>query len=485
MSVSIESSLKSSVVVRSKVMVWLSIIILSLLQLVFSLYRYPLAGSDAIAFIPAAINFSNGDGLINNVYHITRMLNGKDAIPYFINYPPLFPMTFGYLLRFTKNIYLNFALLHIALMVVFFLFAEKKFQITKDIIKTSLLILFLFAWNTQLNPGGGRPEALAELGLLALLFIFFRAPGKIKYILSGLLIGLTGFTHPVAGIYAGLIFFLLISIRGFSLKDIIVSLLGGAIALLLVVMLYPYDFLVLIKGILDHAGMITSRSEFSIAKFIHYHFTYPEVSFYFFTFLLFLILVSGSYARLYHAAKHKMLFSFFALFFLITVFFFTFQTIETSYNLYVLFPLFGLFIISKTNIKRTKYLFIFASAFFIFSSSGFLRRAILFQAHLKQGILFEKAKEEMNYLNMSEDKIYVSTSLFLLFDSMSHLTDDPNDISVKYALLQQNYAGHNHLRSLHNFELVNEGFMSAPVFIGPIKIANSLPGYQFATYKRR
>ena len=470
---------------RNKILIWVTIGILSLIQILFAVHRYPLVGSDGIAFLPAAINFANGNELTNNVYSITRALNGQGAEPHFINYPPLFPLAFGYLLKCTQNIYLNFAFLHIVLMVVFFLFSEKQLNITKTTSKTILLILLIIAWNTQLNPGIGRPEAMAELGLLCLLVVYFTFPPRIKYYFAGLLVLLTGFIHPVAGIYAGLILFIFMSIHGFKLLDAIASGIGSFVGLLFVISIYPYDFYELITGIIRHAEMVRSRSEFTTSKFLHYHFTYPEISFYFFIFLLFVVFLLKTYRSTYNRAKYRIIFVVSTLLLLITLALFTFQTIETSYNLYVLFPLMAIFIMSQINSFSTRHVYILSSFLIISSSSGFIRRVVLFPVHIDQGLSFEQARGELENLKLQDGKVFVSTSLFMLFDSMTDLTDDINDSTVNYILLQQNYSGKQSPPHINNFKQIHSSFIDRPVFCGNLKIANSKPGYQFATYERK
>jgi hypothetical protein len=469
---------------RNKILIWVTIGILSLIQILFAVHRYPLVGSDGIAFLPAAINFANGNGLTNNLYSITRALNGQGAEAHFINYPPLFPLAFGCLLKYTHNIYLNFAFLHIVLMLVFFLFSEKQLKITKTTSKTIILILFIIAWNTQLNSGIGRPEAMAELGLLCLIVVYFTFPARIKYLFAGLLVLLTGFIHPVAGIYAGLILFIFMSIHGFKLLDAIALGIGSFVGLLFVIIIYPFDFYELMNGIVRHAEMIRSRSEFTATKFLHYHFTYPEISFYFFIFLLFVVYLLKSYRSIYNGAKYRITFIVSTLLLLLAITYFTFQTIETSYNLYVLFPLMAIFIMSKLNFSSPRYVYILSSILIISSSSGFIRRVALFPVHIDQGLSFEQARGELKNLKLNDGKVFVSTSLFMMFDSMTTLTDDINDSTVNYILLQQNYSGKKFPPQINNFRQIYSSFIDRPVFFSNFKISNSVPGYQFAVYAR-
>lgn len=471
-------------VLFNKTLVWGTIILLSFIQLLFAFYRYPLAGSDAIAFLPAAINFANGDGLTNNVYHITRFLNGENQPPYFINYPPIFPLLFGYLLKITHNIYLNFALLHILLIVVFFWLIEKQFKITNSLSKTILLVFVLLAWSTQLNPGIGRPETLAELFLLGLLITFYRASGDLKFILSGILVTLTGFTHPIAGVYAACILLILISIQGFSAKDIIRLAAGSIFSLILLIIVYPYDFVELMNGIFKHASMVSSRSEFTFSKFLHYHFTYPEISFYFLIFLLFSCLIILNYREIFLTAKFRFLFLVTSILLVISVLYFTFQTIETSYNLYVLLPLMSVFILSRIHLSTPRSLIIVSCLIFMTSSAGFIRRVILFPIHLQEGVSYQQASKTIKNLDLKGKKIFVSTSLFPLFDSMRNLTDDVNDTTVQYLILQENYTGGKSPSTFNGFKKTPSSFSRKPVCIGTVRIASSIPGYQFMVYKR-
>jgi hypothetical protein len=120
----------------------------------------------------------------------------------------------------------------------------------------------------------------------------------------------------------------------------------------------------------------------------------------------------------------------------------------------------------------------------IISSSGFIRRAVLFPVHMQQGLSFDQARDELDKLKLNGGKTFVSTSMFTLFDSMNNLTDNMKDTSVNYILIQQNFTGDQPLPSIQNFRLVHSYFINNPVYFNSIKIANSVPGYQFALYEK-
>ncbi len=345
-------------------------------------------------------------------------------------------------------------------------------------------MLVLIAWSTQLNPGIGRPEALAELFLLGLMITFYHSSGNLKYILLGILVTLTGFTHPVAGVYAACILLILISIQGFSVKDIIRLAVGSIFSLILIILFYPYDFVELMNGIIKHAALVNSRSGFSFSKFIHYHFTYPEISFYFLIFLFFSCLIILNYREIFLIAKFRFLFLVISILLVISLLYFTFQTIETSYNLYVLFPFMSAFILSRIHLSAPRSLIIVSAIIFMTSSAGFIRRVILFPIHLEDGVSHQQAKRTIKHLDLRSQKIFVSTSLFVLFDSLHTLTDNFNDTTVQYLVLQENYTAGKSPPAFKGFEKTYSSFSGKSVDLGMIRISNSIPGYQFSLYKR-
>lgn len=466
-------------------LVLLIVLLLSIIQFYFALYHYPLMGSDAVAFIPAAINFSNGDGLINNVYHITRWLNGPSQPSHFINYPPVFPLFMGFLFKITGNIHLNFALIHIALMIIFSSFA---YQINKKVItwRTAILmVLMLFAWNTQLNPGIGRPEALAELWMLLLAFCLFFVRHQAKYLLIGSLIALTALSHPVAGIYALLLTSIYFSYYSISIVNLVKLCVGGLAGITIVIFFYPYKVLPLIQGILNHAKIVSGRNHVSLDSFIHYHFTYPEITFYFLVFLLAIFILLFKIKSIYNRSIHRYLFIITLSVFFIAVLYFTFQTIEASYNMYVLFPFFSLlilvFIVNDASLFKNT----FVTAILFFASFGYLRRVLLFPIHLTQGVLYTDAKNKLGLTNLQTEKVFVATSLFTLFDSQANLTDDMTDSSVHYLLLQQNFSQKQIPDSIPGFTLDQHTYITDNVTLCGIKLASSIPGYSFALYERK
>jgi hypothetical protein len=457
--------------------------VLSLLQLFFAVYRYPLFGSDGIAFLPAAINFANHKGLINEVYHITRLLNGT-GIPIYINYPPIFPIFFGWLFRITANIHVNYALVHIASMLLFVFLSNRLFDVFYSRKKSIILFLFLISWNTQLNPGIGRPESLAELFLLLLVISSVLYKNFISYLFSGILIVCIGFTHPVLGVYSCFLLLIYFALFGVRLRSLFLVIFGGLIGLFLVTLVYPYNFINLLDGILRHGKIVAGRSEFDLIKFIHYHFTNPELTFYFVVFLL-SIFSYLSFLKTFNLSKSKKVYILsLHILFLSVLFYFTFQTIETSYNLYVLFPLFGFLILSNPLLSVSTYKFCFILVVLSFSSLGFVRRLILFPIHLSQGYSYVKACDELSTLGKSNKKVFIPTSLFNLFNNMENLTDDINDPDVKYVIQQQNYSSSNRPPQISGFSFVNSNYVDSEVNIFGFKLASSPPGYQYALYKK-
>lgn len=460
------------------------IIILSIFQILFAIYHYPLLASDGIAFLPAAINYGNNNGLINEVYNITRLLNGDSNAALYINYPPIFPLLFGLLYRLTLNIHLNFAFVHIFLMILFVFISNRLFNVLSDNRKILLLFLILLSWNTQLSPGTGRPESLGQLLFLLLVICSVLYKYKVTYFLSGLFIVCIGFTHPVLGVYSCfllLIYYVYINVK---FKSLILVIAGVFAGLFLVLLVYPYKFSLLREGILRHGQIVTGRSEFSIMKFIYYHFTNPDITCYFLVFIISLCCYYFVFKSCVISQSNKILVFFLHVVLISVILYFTFQTIEASYNLYVLFPLFGFLILSNSLFLRSNLKFYTILFFLTLSCFGYVRRIILFPFHVIQGHSFTMAKSELSFLEKSNDKIFVPTSFYILFEKMQNLTDDIDDPLLGYVIQQQNFSSVNQPARIAGFDLVHSTFCDSSVKILGLKLASSPPGYQYALYKK-
>ncbi len=460
------------------------IIFLTIFQILFAVYRYPLFASDGIAFLPAAINYGNQNGLINEVYTITRLLNGNNNPALYINYPPIFPLLFGFLYRFTVNLHLNFAFVHIISIIIFVFISHQLFNVLSSTRKVLVLILFIIAWNTQLSPGTARPESLGQLFFLLLVICSVLYKYKLTYILSGLFIVFIGFTHPVLGVYSCfmlLIYYVYVTV---NFKSLFLVIGGFIFGLYLVISVYPYKFELLIDGILRHGEIVTGRSEFSIMKFFYYHLTNPDITFYFLVCISALCCYYFVFKSSVISQSNKILLFFLHVVLISTILYFTFQTIEASYNLYVLFPLFGFLILSNSRFLRSNLKF-YSILFFLFLSSfGFVRRIVLFPIHLTQGHSFKMAKSELSFLEKSNEKIFIPTSFYILFENMQNLTDDINDPLLSYVIQQQNFSSVNQPARIAGFDLVHSTFCDSSVKILGLKLASSPPGYQYALYKK-
>ena len=449
------------------------------------MYRYPLLGDDSIAFLPASINFQEGNGLVNNVYSITRLLNEGKAEDAFVNYPPVFPLVNGVLLFATENVHLNAAIIHIILMLVFAFFVKRvnsQFIKLADSKVALFLLVFFASWNTQLNPGEGRPEPLAQLFLMLLCYNTFFNQHKLGPAISGLLITIIGFTHPVTGIYSLSLSVLFLLYNGNITRSAVIYVIGGISGLVIVWLSYPYSFQRLLEGIREHGKIVAGRSLHSIPSFFYYHLTSPNVSFYFFAFLMGvagLVAWTKEYGRLI-----KLPIFFLAAMAMLTaiVLFFTFQTMEASYNLYVLFPVFGFFILYLLKYIKQKVVYASAMLLLFTGSVGYARRTLLFPAHISSGMLYEDAREMISKIDAK--KITVTASLYSLPPDIRKVTDNKNDTAANYLIYQQNFSGLLSPPEVEGYELLDNKFIRQPVKVAGIKIASSPPGYQFALYRK-
>jgi hypothetical protein len=166
------------------------------------------------------------------------------------------------------------------------------------------------------------------------------------------------------------------------------------------------------------------------------------------------------------------------------VFYFTFQTIEASYNLYVLSPLFGFLILSNTLVLSSNIKFYSILIVLSLASLGFVRRLILFPFHLTAGHSYVIAKAELSKLDKSTDKMFVPTSMFILFNKMQNMTDDITDPDVKYVIQQQNYSSLNAPPKISGFNLIYSNYIDSKICFLGYKLASSPPGYQYALYKK-
>jgi hypothetical protein len=127
------------------------------------------------------------------------------------------------------------------------------------------------------------------------------------------------------------------------------------------------------------------------------------------------------------------------------------------------------------------------AAVMLLNSSGFAHRTLVFFAALDKGVGLVEAQNwlrEKKYLD--NNKIDLTEGLFVLPDSLAHYrtlnswNKDPFD----YLLLQQNSSRQLTPLPVPNYELVDHNFKPDRLYLGGIKLSNTIPGYQFAIYRR-
>ncbi len=466
---------------------------------------FPMPGRDSCDYVAPAVNLLGGHGLVNPAWEVCREGDASGRAR-FLQYPPLFPLTVAAFAA-RADVPRTFAVLGLINLATLLAAAGLCLRAIRGAPaeqRSSLAVCALLAvpalatWTG--NHATGRPDILASLLIAVSTLAATATSGRLQASVLGVSLGLLGATHPAAAVIGALAVstWFAGSFGGAVSRWAGALALTGSIAALVcagMLMLGPYPIAEVVRGIAAHARMVAVTSEG--ASGIYYFFLQPNAFGYGFVFVLLLI---GAGFSLQTRPPALVLAT--GGLCLLTVWYFALRSPNRAYNLLlfspVLFPAL-LRLISNPAEERARvgrrWATIAVGAAFALCSVGFARQAVVFRVYLAQGVRFEEARDAFRKWERT------STAPPLVTLSLWALAADPSTVRLETAVrdpvrqrrelppgalyfLQQAYSGLPTAPDLPGFKREWENFRSGSVRFAGLPIANQVPGYSFAVYRR-
>ena len=473
--------------------------LLCALLLAYGYFSFPVPLEDSIVYLPPAINFCAGKGLINEVFPIAKVLDplGQGRLIYNV---PLFPWLLGKLMwqPTPQNAFFVISLLNsLSLCLSGFLFYHAATIRSRINFCSTFLIMASLAGQQTLFTAhyGARPEILAILfvllGITALILTSFRFQVPIL----GLALGCLGATHPSAAIIFAILiaFYFSFAKSGLSL---ILHLAGiyilSIISFTVLLILSPFPIKDILTGTLKHYRLIMQHLP-AKTDWISY-LTYANSTFY-----SVLILLSVLLGLLFFFKSQKNLRyprQSFAFLFLLILVLFKLSFFSTRIGPAFLFsPLCFSFLIYFLTQTGSRSLWFQWPVFFVIAltSVGAIRYGLLFPFYLSKGMSLESARDHFREIEKQhpESRFGITDPLWVLSENYDRFTycqylreRECHAKPEKFFLFwQQNGEGSLMPRPEINHLPLKENFYSSevPRLFG-IKLAHTMPGYFFAVY---
>ena len=424
---------------RFRVLFYSLTALLSVILVLYGLNVFPTPGTDSRVFIPAALLYAQGFGLINPLYDVSVVGVATDihnAVK-FNYYVPFFPMLLGTLAKVQPGIKTIFFVCSMFSIAGLFLYCRAiasvlPVQPTRAI--KALVLCSLAYVATYLIPTIGRPENLTVL-LVFMIYILYDRWYELNPLLYNLLICIifgVMFATQIICFYFCFIFFLIFELlNAHDLFKTVVINTGrfGAIVLLFIAILSasPHGCEDTIATIRLHASSAMTRSDRSAKLFIHY-WLFSQLNF---GFLVLFILCTGFYIRtliekLGDAKKMKVIMVLaLQLMVLYGMARFILYASPTVYNAtQFILPLsvylfLNIISLPKSYLKTTVYS---ASVLtYIAGAFVFLRVLILFIDYKTDKKDYAAARPIINRLVQNNRNVYITVNLWPLVDNASNV----------------------------------------------------------------
>ena len=468
---------------------------------------YPLQESDALWFLPPAVNYAQHQGLINNL-HLNAAVYDVTGRHLFAFYPPGFPWLLGLLAPepSPRGVYFVLGLI-CGLTVLLSAFLLDRIIRQRSPLSPGaswgLGILGLLALGTyESSYCLGRPDFLATLLILA-GWMAVRRTDRFSWVWAGLCLGLTAFVQPVAALMTAGLLGLYWAWRH-DLKTVVRKIVPAYIlGLLLLALLFtvsPNGWSVYLSGISHHAnstlvnGTWDDPHKDQPLKYLVWHSYATGYGF------LFLLGV-GLGARAFFAKSGKPESGFASSLFIVAiallVFHFVIQAWDRAYNLWLFTPLLILilFRFGFEYLKELSYpdlrkmLLAVLIAVMAVASMGFLHRTLLFTNYLQETETAAVAQPKIEALLTAHPRgtVGVSKSLWVFFGDYTRIASfglHAQDLGhPTYVILQQRYTRHPTPPELKGYQLLYENFdPRGATFLG-IPLSPTRSSYRFAFYE--
>ncbi len=410
-------------------------VIIFAIVLIFGYNAYPVPSGDSVHFLPGVINFSLGNGLVNQVSNLVSEID-KSGFQKQIIYPPLFALFSGYFIKilhiqnsagilFAISIFNGLSVVLATFIFYKILSIDKKYK--NDFLL--LIVIGLLAFATTLDIHQSRPESLARLFFLLMIISAIYIKPKKLWLLFGLLLGLMAGTQLVVSIGVALLMGMFFAVRfdwKNALKAIFLTGLLSIIVLLAILLLSPLGFWENINGIFSHflkiihtptdISPLNSNGIFWKIFIIKYYFLLPGTTF--FGFIMVLSAIFGAKIYFIHKKNIKSQILFLLFFILFLVYFYPALRSSQYYNILFFSVIFiGIIIYYIYTIEKNNLIKIASLLMILSVSFGFLRDIVLFPYFLKDGVSLEKARTQFENLKDNDNKIGITTGLWTLSEN--------------------------------------------------------------------
>lgn len=464
--------------------------------LVFGDHVYPVPSGDSQSFLPAALTLDAGLGFHNPVSGLSRTLDPTGQ-GQFVQYPPLFLWTVALLMPppGPRSAFLGLAflgVLNLALAAWLFWRAAAASGRPSPAAAWAVAAATLGIATLLLGQQNGRPEPLATLwALLAAHALLTLRPAAV-WLPCGLLLGLTGATHPMAGVILGLLLAAFLSVRLPARAAL--PAIAGLLALSLLVFFVllaasPPGIGATLDGIRRHAE-ITIVERHSGERLVTYWVTHPGATFYALPFLL-LLPVAWRGVRAWRSAVRSPLLCGVCLALLAAVVWgSTGRSPEHVYNLLLFAPLVFAANLAWASGRPGFSARALVAAIHALTALGYLRAVVLFGFFLTGGVSLETARAHFSRIApTARGPVSVTPSLWVLADDLERLRTVPahtpaEELEGDLLILQQNYSGLSAPPRLAGLQLIENHFIDHPCRLFGLPIARTMPGYAFAVYRR-
>jgi hypothetical protein len=465
--------------------------------LVFAAHVYPVPTADSYSFLPPALSFEAGRGLRNPVSDLALRLDPAGEARY-VQYPPLFQLALALLMtRPTPGAAflalgalnaLNLLLSALLLARTASQFGDRRDRSPRAATLAAGVGLLGLATGL-LGHQMGRPEVLATLWVLLSLHLHLSLPPERSWAAGGVLLGLLGATHPMGGLVLGLLTALSFAARRPTPRALLLA--AGALAASLatfaiLLALSPFGLRETLAGTLRHAE-ITLAARHAGAALTPYWISNPGSTFYA---LPYLLLVAGLGARAVArriSVRSPALFTALLLPLLAIAWSTGVRTPELTYNLFLFAPAVfaaNLALASGRTIHQGAVLLAHGAA-----AAGYLRTLVLFGFFLAHGVPLEEARDAFRRILPEHGRAGVTPSLWVLSEEYERMIAWPAAYvdqltGAEVFVAQQNYSGRQTPPELPGFRLVENRFLRRPCEVLGVRLANTVPGYAYAVYRR-
>ena len=484
-------------------------------------FVFPPPSGNSAMFIPAAISFTSGKGLIDEVGHIRFV--GKDGSDdsRFISYPPLYPMVLSKIMpeASARGAFIAIGIIEsvIVLMTAWLMYGvikkRRKGEIKWfDVLTVGFGLLAIIGPLLQYN--STRPELLFHLFSLAWLALALHARRLNRLWLAfGIILGLGGATHPLHGVYFALligIFFAFKLKTDSAIREILKTYALGAGTTFLIMAMSPYGVLENIKGILSQGqkygnGVLfnpNSTADFSVSILAYgkgifrYLFVSPS-SFFWGPFLIVVVILTARFWKTsVPVAASRHLFSLFLFGLGATILGLTLGHMDSVYYLTSFGSFFAItaaYMVLKE--KRTIFRWILLTVFAIMSVSS-LRILALTPSYFFQGVMIGEARELYKKENLPNCENCVGISpanMWVLSENYSSVVTELQarlskknlGEEVQMIILGQHASGLMEPPEIYDGCSLEKDYFAKgipPKILG-VKIANIVPGHGFAVYR--